>query len=220
MARSGWRSRGSRQRAVSRSCAHLTAPRRPTPSASAAWGASAARAWSTCSSSARGSGPACSASTSPTATGHGRIRASDKRSPSHHRGRPGAAKGRYARCRCWVACITPISVPRRASGCISSQDTAPLPAQRPHRHPGTAAHIRASTGLRGVAPGRHRVRIPARRTAGYVREAAQIPAIDWSRRASNAASDWSTLRPSVSAREKLAMTPWLRARRAVASSRR
>jgi hypothetical protein len=53
----------------------------------------------------------------------------------------------------------------------------------------------------------------------YVPDAAAISAIDLSSIASNSAGLCWAVRPSVSAREKLAMTPWLRAKRAQASSR-
>jgi hypothetical protein len=50
-------------------------------------------------------------------------------------------------------------------------------------------------------------------------EAAQMLAIDASSAALNSASDCFAERPSVSAREKLAMTPLLRDKRALDSSR-
>ena len=52
-----------------------------------------------------------------------------------------------------------------------------------------------------------------------VLEAAKIPAIDDASVASNSSSDCCADRPSVSAREKLAMTPGLRESRSFASSR-
>ena len=55
--------------------------------------------------------------------------------------------------------------------------------------------------------------------AGYVLEASKMLAMDESSIALNSSSDCCAVRPSVSAREKLAMTPWLRVMRALASSR-
>ena len=54
---------------------------------------------------------------------------------------------------------------------------------------------------------------------GQVNEASEMLLTELSRSASKAASLCETLRPSVRAREKLAMTPWLRANRSLASSR-
>ena len=50
-------------------------------------------------------------------------------------------------------------------------------------------------------------------------EAAKILAIERSRAPLNSSADCSATSPSTSAREKLATTPWLRAKRAFASSR-
>ena len=58
-----------------------------------------------------------------------------------------------------------------------------------------------------------------RRYPSQVPDAAAISAIGLSSMASNSAGLCCAVRPSVSAREKLAMTPLLRANRAQASSR-
>jgi len=122
-ARSGRASRGWRRRAASRSCTRRTARRGRTPCASASWAACGASASTSCSCWASATSPVRSASTAPTSTGHDHTRASGKRCPRRYRRGPGAARGRYARCPSWAACTTRMSLPRRADGCISSQDS-------------------------------------------------------------------------------------------------
>lgn len=60
---------------------------------------------------------------------------------------------------------------------------------------------------------------PARATPRYVFDASKMLAMDASSIASNSSSVCCAVSPSVRAREKLATTPWLRAIRALASSR-
>lgn len=87
----------------------------------------------------------------------------------------------------------------------------------------------AGHGWRGSGGGGAHRKLPARppplsRPGGavlrdQVRDASKIPWIDVSSTRWNSAADCFALNPSESAREKLAITPWLRARRAFASAR-
>ena len=71
--------------------------------------------------------------------------------------------------------------------------------------------IEPSRGVRGTAA--------CASSSAHVFDASKMLWIDVSSVASNSASLCCADRPSVSAREKLAITPWLRASRALASSR-
>ena len=111
-------------------------------------------AWTTSWSSASATSRVCSASTSRTSTGTGRTRASPTRYPNHLLEAGGIARGRYGRCRSWVAHTIATSVPDRAGGWISSHH------RRSWARRAGAAWARASWRGRGSSgaawPGRGR----------------------------------------------------------------